>query len=74
MGYCHEGMAHGLGVLSLSTGEKYKGNFERNARHGKGACAYSNGSRYAGSWYRGSHEGFGIYISPEVRLNFDLNQ
>ena len=49
-------MAHGLGVLVTSTGEKYKGFFDRNARHGRGACAYPNGSRYFGMWYRGVHE------------------
>lgn len=49
-------MAQGLGILVTASGEKYKGNFDRNARHGKGACAYPNGSRYFGMWYRGVHQ------------------
>jgi hypothetical protein len=50
------GMAQGLGVLVTTTGEKYKGHFDRNARHGRGACAYPNGSRYFGMWYRNVHQ------------------
>jgi len=49
-------MAQGLGVLACSSGEKYKGHFDRNARHGRGACAYPSGARYFGMWYRGAHE------------------
>ena len=36
MGYLENGMASGLGILALNSGEKYKGYFDRNYRHGKG--------------------------------------
>lgn len=54
--YCKMGLAQGLGVLVTTSGEKYKGYFDRNARHGRGACAYPNGSRYFGMWYRNVHQ------------------
>ena len=41
---------HGEGILKLSTGSIYKGNFFEGKFDGKGKFIWSNGEEYEGEW------------------------
>lgn len=45
-GNCVKGEACGLGILCLSDGEVYKGEFSKNQRHGKGELVLLSSLRF----------------------------
>jgi len=49
--------AHGQGILTFPSGDKYVGGFKRHLFEGKGTYYYANGDRYEGPWRHGEKHG-----------------
>ncbi len=54
------GVRQGKGVLKISNGLIYEGNFSANLFHGKGKMIYPDGSLFEGEFYKGKKNGRGI--------------
>ena len=48
-----DGMRHGYGILNLSNGDRYEGEFARNTFHGKGTYYHKNGAVTRGFFQNG---------------------
>ena len=55
----------GYGMLNLSDGNRYSGNFKDSRFHGYGSYILSSGSWYLGEWKNGIQEGSAIFISKD---------
>jgi hypothetical protein len=53
---------HGVGVLAMSDGSRYRGEFDKGLPHGKGAVTYHNGAKYEGSFVNGLQQGLGTFL------------
>ncbi|GMH57243.1 hypothetical protein TrRE_jg2939, partial [Triparma retinervis] len=45
-----DGLKHGLGVFSSTSGEKFDGNWHMGKRHGEGIYRWNNGKTRQGVW------------------------
>ena len=52
-GEIKNGIAHGLGTLTWTDGNKYEGEFKEGKKHGHGKYTYSNGDKYEGEYENG---------------------
>jgi hypothetical protein len=52
--------AQGNGMLTLASGESYKGQFKDGVPHGHGEAFYLNQSHYIGEWKHGCKHGRGL--------------
>jgi hypothetical protein len=59
-----DGMMHGHGTYTWSTGEKYVGSWANHKRNGQGINTWPNGWRYEGSWKDDKRHGHGTEIAP----------
>ena len=55
----------GYGILKLSDGSCYTGNFKDSKFHGFGSYILSSGSWYLGEWKNGVQDGSAIFISKD---------
>lgn len=55
------GMYDGLGVLCLSDGTVYRGQFVDGRYNGKGVLSFAGGDEYSGGFSAGSFHGYGSY-------------
>ena len=60
-GEIENGLRHGRGKCSYSTGDFYSGEFKNGKREGTGVYQCSSGNAYDGEWKSGMKEGRGIY-------------
>jgi MORN repeat len=58
-GQWHEGLKHGQGTRTWSSGEKYEGGWKENKRQGYGIQTYVDGSTYEGGWNDDQECGYG---------------
>ena len=56
-----EGLLHGQGKLTWSSGATYEGQWYMGAQHGQGTYTSADGSTYIGAWENGSMHGYGVY-------------
>jgi hypothetical protein len=66
----NEGQRHGFGVLSLSDGTKYTGEFENGLCHGLGVMTFADGSKYEGEFYQGKYNNLGVFTRCD-RMKFE---
>ena len=55
----------GNGLLLLSSGVRYEGQFKGNKRHGKGVQVWPCGERYEGEFVEDQRSGHGIHTWPD---------
>ena len=55
----------GSGILQLSNGDVYEGEFKNGQQHGKGKYTYINGAEYKGMWAKGKQHGKGTYTTSK---------
>jgi hypothetical protein len=66
------GLPHGKGKITYSSGATYDGDFVNAFPHGKGKITYSNGATYNGDWINGLPHGKGkITYSSGATYNGD---
>jgi len=63
-GQWHEGLKHGLGTRTWSSGETYEGTWRENKRHGYGIQTYIDGTNYEGGWNNDIECGWGTKTKP----------
>ncbi len=56
------GLRHGYGFWTHSSGARYIGYFNEGLRHGTGTWSHPNGSYYIGEWANGKYDGTGILV------------
>lgn len=54
-----------MGEAVLPNGDRFKGNYEDNARHGYGFYVFRNGARYDGTYKNGKRDGYGLMVYPD---------
>ena len=66
--YFHAHARAGRGVLELSDGAVYEGQFAHGQQHGEGTLITAAGERYVGQWSEGERCGKGVceYVTGEV--------
>lgn len=57
----NEGKKHGKGILNLTDGSRYEGNFSDGLFDGHGVLLFPDGSKYEGEFSKGKYAGYGIY-------------
>ena len=57
------GVKHGKGVLMMSSGARYEGNFQDNMMEGSGTFVWPS-QKYVGDFHNGRMHGYGIFIDP----------
>ena len=60
-GNWREGLMHGKGVYTFSTGAVYDGDFRFGIMHGRGKCKLTYGDYYEGQYKDGKEHGIGVY-------------
>jgi hypothetical protein len=55
-----EGLKHGNGLRTWSSGERYEGSWKENKRHGFGKQTYVDGTEYEGGWKEDVEYGYGV--------------
>ena len=58
-------VGHGKGVLKLSNGDFFTGNFKNGQIHGYGEVIYANGARYVGEFKNHNFHGKGTYTHAD---------
>ena len=58
---------HGFGVLRMTDGGEYRGEWEDGKHHGKGTLKLPSGYVYEGRWSRGKKSGFGVQTDDTGR-------
>jgi len=53
------------GVLTLTNGDIYSGEFKASNFHGQGTYTYANGDKYVGEWKENKSHGQGTYTWPD---------
>jgi hypothetical protein len=59
IGEALEGLCHGIGKCTWSTGDVYAGQFRHDKMHGQGRMTWSNGTTYDGHWRDAKRSGKG---------------
>ena len=61
-----DGQRHGFGVLTLTDGTIYSGEFKDGLCDGLGVMVFADGSKYEGQFFQGKYHNLGIF----TRCNF----
>ncbi len=67
-----EGKREGKGLLCLSDGTKYCGEFDKGFYSGHGVLSFTDGSLYEGTFELGKFSGYGLYKNKDDIL-FEVN-
>ncbi len=62
-GQLRQGLPHGFGTITFSSGDKYRGEFLEGKMHGRGRFEWLTGAVYEGEFRRGEREGQGTQTS-----------
>ncbi len=57
-----EGVIHGYGTMTFTSGDVYEGNWKNGKKHGEGTLTWADGSSYTGDWAEDIREGKGKLI------------
>jgi len=60
-GTMRDGLMHGSGTLTYSSGNRYEGDFKGSSMHGWGEFLFANGNRYQGEFKESKMHGRGVY-------------
>ena len=63
-GQWYEGLKHGMGTRTWSSGETYDGTWRENKRQGYGIQTYVDGTKYEGGWNNDVECGWGTKTKP----------
>ena len=60
-----DGKKQGVGMLKLSTGAQYIGDFVNGFFQGEGVLSFPDGSKYEGRFEVGKYHGYGVYLNND---------
>lgn len=60
----------GKGILTLPSGEEYRGEWLNGNKHGIGKCKFFDESIYEGYWKMGEFNGSGTFISGDKSVMY----
>jgi len=67
----HSLVREGLGILTMSDGSFYSGQFSNNEMTGNGRMQQTNGNVYQGEWSVGKANGHGVFNDTQQNATYD---